>query len=105
MLNQLVKKMQDIQTLSHKMLMLAKSGDWEQLPELEQLRDKKIRMFFEEQEISVQDSDKIGQAIQSILTINNKIALFAEQEKIAVCEQIQGIKKRQNVNSAYLQNK
>ncbi len=97
--------MQNIQTLSHKMLLLAKSGDWEQLPELEKLRDRKIRTFFEGQEISVQDSDKVEQAIQSILNINNKISVLAEQEKIVISKQFQSFKKRQNVNSAYLQNK
>ena len=77
----------------------------DQLPELEQLRDISIRNFFEEQDISAQNSNEVERVIKSVLKINDQITVLAEQRKVAISEQLQGLKKRKNVNSAYLQNK
>lgn len=105
MQSQSFQNLQKIQNLSHKMLKLAEMDDWEQLPELEQLRDISIRNFFEEQDISAQNSNEVERVIKSVLKINDQITVLAEQKKVAISEQLQGLKKRKNVNSAYLQNK
>lgn len=87
------------------MLVLAKANNWEQLPELEIKRKHLMHSFFEQQQTSVLDSAKIEQAIQNVLSINMTITQLAEQEKVSIGQQLHGLKKRQNVHSAYLQHK
>ena len=96
-----LKKFLDI---SRKMLKFAKNNDWDKLPDLEVERKRIMSSFFEEQ-ISELDSTKIEQVIKDVLLINEKIEQLAQQEKVVVGQQLQGLKKKQNVHSAYLQNK
>lgn len=92
------------QEISKKMLGMAESKDWEKLPDLENER-KILMQFFFEQSVSAQDSAQVKQVIQDVLSINEKISQLAEQEKMLIGQQINSMKKRQNVHSAYLENK
>ncbi len=105
MLNQTFQELKDIQNLSNKMLLLAESGDWDKIPDIEQQRDKLIRHFFETHDLIASDRNKVEQAIHTVLQINNKMTALAEQEKLRINEHLHDLKKRQNVNSAYLQNR
>ena len=107
-------QLQRFQEISQQMLVLAESNDWEQLPELEIEREKLMLCFFEEPsaaqdfvlaELSPQDSMQVEQAINHVLSINDKITSLAEKEKVSIGSQMRGLKKRQNVHSAYMQNK
>lgn len=90
--------------ISQSMLVCAKNNDWDNLPDLENKRKSIINSFFE-QSISEYDSVKIEQTIKDVLFINEKIEQLAQQEKVIVGQQLSGLKKKQSVHSAYLQNK
>lgn len=90
--------------ISQSMLECAKSNDWDKLPDLENKRKSVINSFFE-QSPAEQDSVKIEKTIKDVLSINEKIEQLAQQEKVIIGQQLQGLKKKQNVRSAYLQNK
>jgi len=96
-----LKKLLDI---SRKMLASAESNNWEKLADLETERKMIMSSFFEEQ-ISERHSARVGQAIKNVLAMNKKIEQLALQEKVTIGQQLQGLKKKQNVHSAYLQNK
>ena len=99
------QEMSQLQEISQTMLALAKANNWEQLPELEIKRKSLMQSFFERQPVSTRNSVEIEQVIKNILSINDKIAHLAEQEKITIGQKLHGMKKRQNVHSAYVQNK
>ena len=105
MLKQTSQELNDIQNLSNTILLLAESDDWDDIPGIEQQRDKLIRHYFETQDFNSGDREIIEQTIQSVLKINNRVTVLAEQKKITINAQMQDLRKRQNVNSAYLQNK
>ena len=94
--------------ISQKMLECATSNDWDKLPDLESDRKKIMLSLFESEE-SVNDlahnSAEVEQAIKNVLLINEKIEQLAQQEKATIGQQLQGLKKKQSVHSAYLQNK
>ena len=92
------------QEISQKMLGLAQSSDWDKLSDLEHERKDLMKSFFSHQ-VSSQDSGHVEGVIQEVLSINDKIAQLAQLEKNSLGHQLQGLKKRQNVHSAYLQNK
>ena len=98
-------ELEQVQEISQKMLDLAQANDWEPLPDLELKRKNLMHSFFEQQQISAQDSAPIEQLIQRVLSINDMISQLAEQKKVSIGQQLNGLKKRQNVHSAYLQNK
>ena len=94
--------------MSDQMLGLAEKNDWNDFSELESSRQKAMYSFFESpllDESSAEDSAKIEQIINKVLFINNQIEKLAKKEKITIGQQLQGMKKKQNVHSAYLQNK
>ncbi|MCU7837410.1 MAG: flagellar protein FliT [gamma proteobacterium symbiont of Taylorina sp.] len=97
-------ELQQVWIISQKMFELAKNSDWEKLPDLENERKKIMALFFSEA-VSDQDSARVEKIIQDVLAINDNIAVLAEKEKMSIALQRQNIKKRQNVQSAYLQNK
>ncbi len=94
--------------ISQQMLNAATVGDWEFLPEQESERKKVMQFIFSSgdynQDVSVQESDKISQVINQVLEINTQIEALAEQGKVDIKQQLQGMKQKQNVHSAYLQN-
>lgn len=90
--------------ISQQMLELAKNNDWEKLPDLETDRKKIMQSFFETQN-SLDNTADIEQAIKDVLFINEKIEQLAQQEKVQIGQQLHALKKKQNVHSAYLQNK
>lgn len=90
--------------ISQTMLVCAKNNDWDQLPELEAKRNQVITSFFGEA-VAGNDSVKTEKIINEVLVINKKIEQLAQQEKMVIGQQLQGLKKKQNVHSAYLQNK
>jgi hypothetical protein len=94
--------------ISQKMLDYAENNDWEKLPDLESDRKKIMQSLFESQDSDRDSSSgttKIEQTIKNVLSINEKIEQLAQQEKATIGQQLQGLKKKQNVHSAYLQNK
>jgi len=94
--------------ISRKMLEFAKNNDWEKLPDLENDRKKIIHSLFETKKSvnnSASNTSRIEQTIKNVLAINDKIEQLAQQEKITIGQQLHGLKKKQNVHSAYLQNK
>lgn len=94
--------------ISQKMLDYAENNDWEKLPDLESDRKKIMQSLFESQDSDRDSSSgttKIEQTIKNVLSINEKIEQLAQQEKVVIGQQLQGLKKKQNVHSAYLQNK
>ncbi len=94
--------------MSQKMLGLADKNDWDDFTELENNRKKVMYSFFESpliDESSAEDSEKIEQIIKKVLLINEQIEKKAQQNKCTLARQLQGMKKKQNVHSAYLQNK
>ncbi|NOQ78222.1 MAG: hypothetical protein GQ546_02345 [Gammaproteobacteria bacterium] len=94
--------------ISQKMLDYAENNDWEKLPDLESDRKKIMQSLFESQDSDSHSSSgtiKIEQTIKNVLSINEKIEQLAQQEKVVIGQQLQGLKKKQNVHSAYLQNK
>jgi len=96
--------LEQAQIISWKMLALAEQCDWDQLPDLENKRKKIMESFFS-QPVPVHDSAQVEKIIQDVLIINDQITALAEKEKVSIGQQRQNIKKRQNVQSAYLQNK
>ncbi len=105
MLKQTYQELNEIHVLSNTILSLAESDDWDSIPDIEQQRDKLIRHFFENKDFDAGDRGIIEQTIQSVLQINNRFTVLAEQKKLTINAQMQDLRKRQNVNSAYLQNK
>ena len=105
MLKQAARELNDIQDLSNTILSLAESDDWDNIPGIEQQRDNLICHFFENQDFNAGDRDIIEQTIQSVLQINKRVTVLAEQKKITLNAQMQDLRKRQNANTAYLQNK
>ena len=104
------QELSQFQEISQKMLSLAEACDWDKLPELEAERKNLMLSFFEHQQtslqgVSSQKSTQIERLMKSVLSINDKISQLAEQEKVSIGNQLHGLKKRQNVHSAYLQNK
>lgn len=94
--------------ISQKMLDYAENNDWEKLPDLESDRKKIMQSLFESQDSDRDSSSgttKIEQTIKNVLSINEKIEQLAQQEKVVIGQQLHGLKKKQNVHSAYLQNK
>ena len=99
--------------ISQKMLELAKNNDWEKLSDLEIDRKKIMQSFFEAKNSADNNStdnlehnpDKVEQVIKNVLSINEKIEQLAQKEKATIGQQLHGLKKKQNVHSAYLQNK
>ena len=94
--------------ISQKMLELAKNNDWEKLSDLEIDRKKIMQSFFEAKNSAdnlEHNSDKVEQVIKNVLSINEKIEQLAQKEKATIGQQLHGLKKKQNVHSAYLQNK
>lgn len=78
--------------ISQKMLTLAEASDWEKIPELENKRKHLIQSFFEKQQtsiqnLSLQDTHKVKQVIQSVLSTNDKITQLAEQAKVSLSQQ------------------
>ena len=97
-------ELEKFQAITHEMFALAEVSHWEKLPDLENERKKIIESFFSK-EVSIQDSPQVEKVIQDVLLINDKITELAEKSKSTISLQRQNIKKRQNVHSAYLQNK
>ena len=97
-------ELEQFKEISQKMLALAQVNNWEELPVLEIQRKSIIESFFSEN-TSEQDVPQVEKMIQDVLLINSKITGLAEKNKISIGLQRQNIKKRQNVHSAYLQNK
>ena len=101
-------KLMQFLDISRQMLEFAKNNDWEKLPDLENNRKKIMRSVFEaKNSVSKLPSNapEIEQTIKNVLLINNKIEQLAQQEKVTIGQQLHGLKKKQNVHSAYLQNK
>ena len=102
-------ELEKLQNISHKMLVSAEANNWEKLAELETERKSVMESFFSpasfSQQLSPQDSSQVEQVIQEVLSINDKLSQLAEQEKASINTQLHGMKKKQNVHSAYLQNK
>ncbi len=93
---------------SQRMLGLAQNSDWEEFSELEIKRTEVMHSFFESsalKEGSIGDSDKIEQTIKKVLLINEQIEKLAQKEKITISQQLHSMKQKQNVHSAYLENK
>lgn len=90
--------------ISREMLKSADNNDWEKLPDLEQERKRLMQPFFESN-ITFSDSKKVEQTIKGVLQINTEIEQLAQKEKVSIGQQLHGMKKKQNVQSAYLQNK
>jgi hypothetical protein len=99
--------------ISQQMLSAAKVGDWECLPEREIERKKVMQRYFSSesfkqetasQAISSSESTGISKVINQVLEINTQIEILAEQGKSAINQQLHGMKQKQNVHSAYLQN-
>ena len=90
--------------ISRKMLTSAKNNGWDELPDLEIAR-KKIMMSLFESGTESQDSAKLEQMIGDVVSINEQIEQLARDEKAKIGQQLHGLKKKQNVHSAYLQNK
>ena len=95
--------------ISRKMLESAKNNDWDKLPDLEDERKKIMLSIFESgaeyQDLVNHDSGKLEQMIKNVLSMNEQIEQLAGEEKITIGQQLQVMKKKQSVNSAYLQNK
>ena len=93
--------------VSQKMLALAKNKDWEKLPELEVDRQKVMHSFFESEDsdhyLSI-NSDKVEHTIKNVLLINEQIEKIAQKEQLVIGQELQGLKKKQNAHSAYLEN-
>ena len=102
-------ELESLQKISHKMLVLAETGDWEKLPELENNRKGVMQSFFNpssfSQKLSPHDSSQVERVVQEVLSINNKISQLAEKQQMSINTRLYGMKKKQNVHSAYLQNK
>ena len=100
-------ELQQLLDISQKMLLSAKSNDWESLPDLEAERKKAMNTFFEKKSSGYLSdySKKVEQTIKDVLLINEQIEQIAQHEKVTIAQQLQGLKKKQNVHSAYLQNK
>ncbi len=93
-------------TISQQMLVDAQAGHWDKLPDLESKRNELMHVFFEQNGPAVAYShEQIKQTIEAVLRLNKKIAQLAQQEKNGISQQLHGMKKKQNVHSAYLQNK
>lgn len=97
-------KMQQFFTISQQMLALAEKNQWEQMAALESERKQLMTAFFENQ-LSEMPAAKLSQLIQDVLLINEKIEHRAEQEKETIGQNLYALKQKQNVHSAYLQNK
>ena len=94
--------------ISQQMLELAKNNNWEDFSDLEIDRKKIMQSFFETKnsaDNSQHSSDKVEQVIKNVLSINEKIEQLAQKEKVTIGQQLHDLKKKQNVHSAYLQNK
>ena len=101
-------KLKQFLDISRKMLAYAKKNDWGKLPALENDRKKIMRSVFEGKNPvsnSYQNTTEIAQTIKNVLSINDKIEQLAQQEKVIIGQHLHGLKKKQNVHSAYLQNK
>ncbi len=102
-------ELEKLQKISQTMLLSAQENDWEKLPELETERKNVMESFFSpvsfSQKLTLQDSARVEQVIQEVLSINDKISHLAEKEKVTINTRLYGMKKKQNVHSAYLQNK
>lgn len=102
-------ELEKLQQVSHKMLVSAQANNWEKLAELETERKSVMESFFSpasfSQQLSPQDSSQVEQVIQEVLSINDKVSQLAEKEKVTINTRLYGMKKKQNVHSAYLQNK
>jgi hypothetical protein len=90
--------------MSQQMLEFAKNDKWEKLPDLE-IKRKELMFSFFETEDSHQNTAQVAQIIKQVLSINDTIEQLAQQEKTIISQQLNGLKKQQNVHSAYLQNK
>ena len=101
-------KLKQFLDISRQMLVFAKNNDWEKLPDLENDRNKIMRSVFKgKNSVSNSPSNAHGieQTIKNVLSINDKIEQLAQQKKVTIGRQLHGLKKKQNVHSAYLQNK
>ncbi len=103
MIDEKYSELSQCQEISLKMLSLAQANDWDKLPDLENKRKNFMKTFFSQQ-VSLRDSALVSSVIQDVLLINDKISQLAQQEKTSTGHKLQGLKKRQNVHSAYLQN-
>ncbi len=103
MIDEKYSELSQFQEISLKMLCLAQANDWDKLPDLENKRKNLMKTFFSQQ-VSSRDSVLVRSVIQDVLSINDKISQLAQQEKLSIGDKLQGLKKRQNVHSAYLQN-
>jgi hypothetical protein len=97
--------LEQFQSLSRKMLNHAEHQQWDRLPELEQERQQVIQQFFKHETITVDDSPRVESIINDVLSINEALAKLAEKTKRSIAKNIQGMKQRQTVHSAYLENK
>lgn len=97
-------ELSQFQKISQQMLEFAEADEWDKLSDLEKKRKTLMQSFFA-QPVSPEDSVDIRRVIESVLTINDKITQLAGQHKGAISLQLQELKKRQNVQSAYMQNK
>ena len=104
MLEDRQSQLEQFQEMSQMMLELSEAGDWDKLPDLESERQAIMKSVFSEQ-VSVQDAPQVEKLIKEVLLINEKITKLAEKSKISISFQRQNIIKRQNVHSAYIQNK
>jgi len=101
-------KLKQFLDISRQMLAFAKNNNWEKLPDLENDRNKIMRSVFKgKNSVSNSPSNAHGieQTIKNVLSINDKIEQLAQQQKVTISRQLHGLKKKQNVHSAYLQNK
>ncbi len=104
MLEDKQSQLEQFQEMSQVMLELSEANDWDKLPDLENKRQAIMRSIFSEK-VSVQDAPQVEKIIKEVLLINEKITKLAEKSKVSISFKRQNIIKRQNVHSAYIQNK
>lgn len=104
MLEDKQSQLEQFQQMSQTMLELSEASDWDKLPDLESERQTVMRSIFSE-EVSIQDAPQVEKLIKEVLLINEKITKLAEKSKVSISFKRQNIIKRQNVHSAYIQNK
>ncbi len=93
--------------ISQEMLGLAQKNDWDKLPELEVHRKKIMESFFESESSNdylTVHSKNVEQIVNDVLLINQQIERAALQQKVSIGQQLHGLKKKQNVHSAYMEN-
>jgi len=102
------KQLESLLELSQSMLACAKEEQWQKLPDIETKRQQLMYKLFENKSVFVGTENLSTQAtmtIEAVLAINTEIEQFAQQQKVSLTQKVSGLKKKQNVHSAYLENK